>query len=252
MKQPRKEESPRADQSKRGLPNETATETIGEVSMSKNTAHSSTASMRGSADTITMEQRYLDMVGTEVLEAMRHDLLLQLDQVLSAFDDIHPDKVAAVLHSYADDYLAEHKRWDRWTVPDFYELTDGLDQIRRRKNADGITLQGALEESPEAAQRLFVDLCMRDLETFGQLTLARRVDLALIVLAQEAELDEVSSNVFTELQSLSGNISVSSLTLEGSSHVAIEPQGVDLTSGQARDLAAELVRAADILDGERA
>ena len=37
MKQPKKSESPRADQSKQGLPNETTTETIGEVSMSKST-----------------------------------------------------------------------------------------------------------------------------------------------------------------------------------------------------------------------
>ena len=249
MKQPKKSESPRADQSKQGLPNETTTETIGEVSMSKSIAGSQEASIKNDVDTFTMEQRYLDMVGAEALEAMRHDLFLEVDRVLSVFDDIHPDKVARALHSYADDYLAEHKRWDRWTSPDFYELTEGLDQLRRPED-EGMTLQDILGESSAATQRTFVDLCARDLETFGELTLARRADFALMVLAQESELDEVSSKVFAKLESLGGRIAVSSLTLEGTSHLAIEPQGVDLTSSQARDLAAALVRAADILDGE--
>lgn len=250
MKQPKKSESPRADQSKRGLPNETTTETIGEVSMSKSIATGFADSMSHNADTITMEQSYLGMTGEDAESAMSHQLDLELDRIMPDFSDMHPYKVRAALDSYIERYMKHQNSVGRWTLPSFYELTEGLDQIRGTGERAGLTLESALDEAPHATQLTFVELCHRELRETGELALARRADFALMVLTQESELDEVSSKVFAKLESLGGRIAVSSLTLEGTSHLAIEPQGVDLTSSQARDLAAALVRAADILDGE--
>ena len=139
-------------------------------------------------NTIEMPQTYYGTRGPEAIEIADHDLDIEIGRALAYFEDIHPRHVSEALHAYAEDYLEERARWDRWAPAEFEDLAEGLETVSRAaEQAHAITLHDALEAALPATQESFVNLCNEDLIDGQDLTLGRRIDLALRALALELE-----------------------------------------------------------------
>lgn len=201
--------------------------------------------------TITLTQAYAGLEDQDAVHAMIHDLPLEIDPALQRFDDVHPHFVVEALEEYTAQYRERHGHWDRWIMPDFYELVNGLDQVVGTEHSeDGpleVCLQDSLFDATDATKRTFTDICRRELLQTGVLTWERRADIALAALAQEAELTDVSIKVHATVAGRDGQIKVCTLTTSEAAHLSIEPQGVDLDADQARTLARALLEAADEL-----
>ena len=191
----------------------------------------------------TATNHYLGAEGKEATHQMKHDLALELDGIMSAFDGVHPNHVAAALEEYARAYRRDRLDSTQWAPKDFYELTDDFDEL-----PEGEELLARLDGASTLGQQAFVDACNNVLEEDGGLTLEWRGEIARHVLGEESPREDLKITDIASVDTLQGVNKVRVYSCGDDHQIGVDPTGLDLDAGQARAVAAALLSAANRLD----
>lgn len=135
--------------------------------------------------TIVLDESYLDYAGTEARQAARHDMKLQLADMLTEFTGIHPQVLRAVLIAVCDDLDAQS---DLWPMPDTDELVGLL--------GDAPGVQGPSYRERLADQITENDFAAEAFEGTCQMVLARDGVLTA-ELAEHIAREELDFQHFT-------------------------------------------------------